>query len=104
MNVTGKRPTACITINSKKTNATKLAALENILFGVDAHDVIYAATTDAEPQQGKTYYTKSGTTYTEFSGSTFVEGTTYYEKVADAAEASTPRLPLPDEIASLMAA
>lgn len=104
VNVTGKKPTASITINSKKADPTKLAALEDILFGADAHGVIYAATTDTEPQQGKTYYTKSGTTYTQFSGSTFEAGTTYYEKVADAAEASDPRLPLPDEIATLMAA
>lgn len=104
VNVTGHKPVSCITIDSTKADATKLATLEDILYGVDAHDVIYAVTKDTEPQQDKTYYTKSSNTYTQFSGSTFVEGTTYYEKVADAAEASIPRLPLPDEIAQIFAA
>ena len=103
VNVTGKKPTACLTINSKKADPAKLAALEEVLFGADAHGVLYAVTSDTEPQSGKTYYTKSGDTYTEFSGSEFVEGTTYYEKTADAAEAKVARLPLPDEVAQLMA-
>ena len=51
MNVSGFKPTACVTIDSTEANAEKLAALEKILYG----------DTDAEP-----------------------------------------RLPLPDEIASLM--
>ena len=53
VNVTGFKPTACVTIDSTKVDATKLAALEAILYGSD----------DAEP-----------------------------------------RLPLPDEIAEIMAA
>lgn len=59
VNVTGKKPTASITINSKKADPTKLAALEDILFGTNG--------------------TGSG-------------------------EGTDPRLPLPDEIATLMAA
>lgn len=51
VNVTGHKPTACITIDSTKANAAKLAALEDILYGTAMAD---------------------------------------------------PRLPLPDEIASLM--
>jgi hypothetical protein len=34
--VTGKKPTACLTVNSKKADPTKLAALEKIIFGGDA--------------------------------------------------------------------
>lgn len=40
----------------------------------------YVATTDTTPATGKTYYTKSGTTYTKFTGTNFTAGTTYYEK------------------------
>lgn len=46
----------------------------------------YTVTSDATPQSGKTYYTRSGTQYndnpyvfTEFTGSSFDSGTTYYE-------------------------
>lgn len=61
VNVTGFKPTASLVIDSTKADATKLAALEVILYGKDAT-------------------TEGG---------------------ADGAE---PRLPLPDEIATLMAA
>lgn len=57
--VTGKRPTACLTIDSRTADADKLAALEEILYGKDAGG----------------------------SGS-----------------AAEPRLPLPDEIATMFAA
>ncbi len=40
----------------------------------------YVATTDKTPASGKVYYTKSGTEYTKFTGSTFTASTTYYEK------------------------
>ena len=36
VNVTGKKPTASITINSKKADPDKLAKLEKVLFGTDA--------------------------------------------------------------------
>lgn len=35
VNVTGHKPTACLTIDSTKVDATKLAALEDILYGSD---------------------------------------------------------------------
>lgn len=60
VNVTGKKPTASLTIDSTKADATKLAALEVILYG-------------------KNPTTEGGTDGTE------------------------PRLPLPDEIATLFA-
>lgn len=36
VNVTGFQPTACLTIDSRKANATDLASLEEILYGKDA--------------------------------------------------------------------
>ena len=105
------KPTACVVIDSTKVNATKLAALEATLYGVDASEAtpaVYAATTDTTKQADKTYYTRSGSgttespyVYTEFEGDSFAQGTTYYEMVTPAHEATTasdPTLPLPAEI------
>lgn len=58
VNVTGKKPTASLEIDSTKADATKLAALEAILYGTDA---------------------------------------------SGGSEGTSPRLPLPDEVATLMA-
>jgi hypothetical protein len=92
--VKGYKNTCLLTIDSKDVDDTKLKKLEGILYGTDD-------------------------TYTEFSGETFTEGTTYYEKVGDkyvATEDQTPqsgktyytktegtsaRLPLPDEVIAL---
>lgn len=59
VNVTGFKPTSCITIDSTKANSEKLTALEEILYGKDAGP-------DGSPA------------------------------------ATEPRLPLPDEVATLM--
>lgn len=42
VNVTGFKPTACLTIDSTKVDAEKLAALEKILYGDDADDTAVA--------------------------------------------------------------
>lgn len=67
--VSGFKPTASLVIDSTKVDATKLAALENILYGTDA--------VAAVGTQGETGYVA-------------------------AVEATVARLPLPDEIATLM--
>lgn len=98
--VAGHKPTANVTIDSTKLSASgkaKLKELEDILFGTDG-------------------------TYTEFSGSSFAEGTTYYEKLGTSYVATSdtekdadktyytatggtdPRLPMPEEIAAIFAA
>ena len=110
VDVPGFKPTAILTIDSTKTDAAKLAVLEAILYGTDAadaKDAVYKATTDTTMVSGKTYYTKSGDTYSEFEGSTFASGTTYYEMVSpasEATEATTARLPLPAEIIEILGA
>ena len=38
MNVTGAKPTASITIDSTKADATKLATLEGILYGSESEE------------------------------------------------------------------
>lgn len=55
VDVPGYKPTAIITIDSTKADATKLATLEDILYGTDG-------------------------VFTKFTGTTFAVGTDYYEK------------------------
>ena len=38
INVTGHKPVSCITIDSTKADATKLAALEDVLYGTNSED------------------------------------------------------------------
>lgn len=95
--VEGFKPTATVTIDSTKTPEAVMTKLLNKLYGTEA-------------------------TYAEFSGSTFVTGTTYYEKVGGEyveTEDTTPQtgktyytqtsagtvaeLPTPDEILDLIA-
>lgn len=106
--VAGFKPTATLIIDSTKTNAAKLALLEEKLYGkaaVTAADAVYAETTDESKQDGKTYYTKDGSTYTQFSGGSFAANTTYYEMTSPAvaaADAVSPKLLLPNEIVTLV--
>lgn len=96
--VTGFKPTANLTIDSTKVDAAKLAQLEEQLYGKDG-------------------------VFAEFSGSTFVSGTVYYEKTAagvyvptedstpqdgktyytQTTEGIVPTLLLPDEVAAIFA-
>ena len=99
------------------TDAQKaaLTAFEEVLYGRDAQEAtaaVYTATTDTTKQAGKTYYTRSGSgttespyTYTEFSGDSFAQGTTYYEMTTpahDAVTALSASLPLPTEVKTLL--
>ena len=94
--MTGFKPTASITIDSTKADPSKLAALEEILYGKD-HEVLTEEPSDWSTNYSN-YFTKSGEKYNAVSGISapeFVSGTYYTADVA-------PRLPLPDEIASIM--
>ena len=105
----GLKASALITIDASKFTTEQqlanLAALEAVLYGSDG-TTSYVATEDLTPQSGKTYYTRSGSaepyTYTEFTGSEFAQGTTYYEKVTTGA--TTARLPLPAEVYQILSA
>lgn len=97
VNVDGFKPTANITINSTKVNAEKLAALETILYGSDPSKLT------EEPADWSTnyknYVTKENGKFVEVTGVSapiFSEGEYYSAGVA-------ARLPLPDEIATIMA-
>lgn len=101
VNVTGYKPTASLTVDSTTADAAKLAALEAILYGVDAPTF----------DQTKTYRVGDYVTYSS--------GTPSVEKVYRCKTAITtpgawdatkwdevtnpgPRLPLPDEIAQIL--
>ena len=96
VSVSGFEPTASLTIDSTKVDANKLAALEAVLFGKD-HELVKTQPTDWNTNY-KNYFTKSGDTYAAVSGDSAPswEDGKYY--TAD----SVARLPLPDEVASIM--
>ena len=98
----GLKASALIAIDASKADATKLAELEQILYGTPGV-VSYTETSDSTPVSGKTYYTRSGSegsyVYTVFTGSTFDSGVAYYEKVTTGA--IDARLPLPEEVYSI---
>ncbi len=96
------KPTACVVVDSTKADAAKLTILEGLLYGSDTD--VYYPTQDTTKQAGKTYYTRSGSgteqspyTYTQFTGSAFAVGTTYYEKASGSAG-----LPLPAAVIALL--
>ena len=112
--ITGHRATAHLSFDSTELTPAQLKALEAVLYGSDASeakDAVYKVTEATAPVAGTTYYTRSGTEgayiYTKFEGNTFAQGTTYYELVSAAEpahEATSPRLPLPDEIIEILQA
>lgn len=93
VNVTGYKPTANLVIDSTKATASKLAALEKILYGVDApafDETKTYAIGDYCTHSTKSYIcTTAVTTPGAWSDSNWTETTV------------APRLPLPDEIAEL---
>lgn len=98
VNVTGHKATSCMTIDSTKVAANKLAKLETVLYGSDP------TLLDSEPSDWSTSY-KNYLTKGENGEYTAVTGGTapsfaknkYYTAGADA------RLPLPDEVVSILA-
>ena len=105
VSVTGHKPTAIITIDSTKADATKLTNLENILYGTDG-TATYTEFSGSDFVAGTDYYERTGTNpnyvYTKTTDTTPQQGKTYYTKSVSGATA--PRLPLPDEVATIFAA
>lgn len=98
--VTGKKPTATVEIDSTTTDADKLAAIERILYGVDALPF------DAS----KTYAVGDFVTHTESSVEKTYKCTTAVEVAGEwdasdwtESDENVARLPLPDELASILA-
>lgn len=97
VNVTGYKPTASITIDSTKVDSEKLAALEKILYG-DVYTALSEQPADWSTNYKK-YYTKSGNDYVAVTGESAPSWSadTYYST-------DEARLPLPDEIKTLIGA
>lgn len=91
------KPTACVTIDSTKTDSAKLAALEEILFGKD-NTLLKTEPSDWNTNF-KNYFTKNSegkfVAISESSAPSFEEGK-FYDAGIEA------RLPLPGEVASIM--
>ena len=95
VSVTGAKPTASIVIDSTKVDATKLADLEKVLYG-GVYTVLTTQPSDWTDNY-KNYFEKSGEKYIPVSADSvpvWAENKYYSE--------SDPRLPLPDEIKTLM--
>ena len=105
--MTGYKSTSIITIDSTKFKTTAqqnaLKALEDKLYGTDG-TVTYTEFTGSEFVEGTDYYTRSGTeghyVYTKTSDTEPQQGTTYYTKSTSGA--TTAYLPLPDEVISTL--
>lgn len=103
VNVEGFKPTSNIEIDSTKFTTTEkkalLDALEAKLYGSDG-TVSYTEFTGESFVEGTTYYERSGTdpnyVYTPTTDVTPQSGTTYYTKTVTGA--SEPYLPLPEEV------
>ncbi|MBR3117730.1 MAG: hypothetical protein IKF29_00670 [Oceanobacillus sp.] len=112
------KPIAHLVLRSVDFNTdakkAKLTALENILYGSDG-TITYSEvnqTTVPTPVEGTTYYTYSGTGSPDVHSDTgfvahddlteWAASTTYYTRAV--AGATTARLPLPDEIFTMLSA
>lgn len=106
--VTGHKATSLLTVDSTKfaTEAQKerLHAFEDIIYGSDGEET-YSEFTGSEFESGVTYYERSGSSgsyvYTATTDSTMSGSKTYYVKTVTGA--TNPRLPLPDEVVTLLA-
>lgn len=108
--VTGHKATACMIIDSTKfpkgvngAKNAKLQALEDVLYGANG-TVSYSEFTGNAFVQGTTYYERSGEegsyVYTPTADATKSGSKTYYTKTVTGA--TDPRLPLPDEVLTLL--
>lgn len=97
--VTGHKPTACITVDSTKVNAAKMAALEMALFGVDADEFDQTKTYAVGDIVKKT----NGGTVTYYRCKTAVTTPAAWDasKWDELTPTPGPRLPLPAEILTI---
>lgn len=114
--VTGHKATAYVEIDLTALSPAQVTAVENALFGADAHEAIaatYKKATGTYQATGVDYYTRSGegTTespyvYTKDDTPSSEEFSTYYvvdTPAQDAQTASTAYLPLPNALATIIA-
>lgn len=97
------KATSHIEIDSTKVTTAQLAAIEAVLYGTNA-GTEYTAVTPVGTENPSTegWYELSGTSYVLSTDTTVDSSKTYYE--ATAVSASDARLPLPDEVYSILSA
>lgn len=95
--VTNHKPTASLTIDSTKVEATKLAALEKILYGFDVQ--AFDATKTYEVGDYCTH--TEGTTTKTYKCITAISTPAAWDASKWEEASAEPRLPLPDEIATI---
>ena len=103
--ITGYKNSCLLTVKSTDfvtpEEQAKLKALEDILWGTDAGDVYTAVTpVGSENPTTEGRYEKSGNTYVLSADTTVDAQKTYYSKTT--VTATDARLPLPDEVISLL--
>lgn len=100
VNVTGFKPTACVTIDSTKADPTCLKKLEDILYG-GVMTVLDAQPDDWDTNYANYYKKSTGEDYVpvaaEDGHAPTWQASTYYSS-------SDARLPLPDEVKTIMTA
>lgn len=100
--VAGFKNTATVCIDSTKTSAAKMAALEAILYGTNAGTTYVPVTpVGSENPSTEGWYELVAGSYILSEDTTVDEEKTYYE--AETTTDVAPRLPLPAEIMSIMA-
>ncbi len=101
--VKGHKPTAHMEIDSTKLTSGKLKAIEDVLYGTDG-TATYSEFSGSTFAQGTDYYECTGTSpnfvYTKTTDTTKQQGKTYYTKSVSGA--TDARLPLPDEIVAII--
>lgn len=102
VSVAGFKPTACLTIDSTKANATKLAQLEGILYGITA--TVFSATSTYAVGDYVTYTSGSPATEKTYRCTTAITTAAAWDasKWEEVTGTPGPRLPLPDEVKSIM--
>ncbi len=95
--VPGFKPTSVITIDSTEVDPTKLAALEDILYGKYDDTFVEATPVGTENPSTEGWYEKAGDNYFKTTDTTVVSSKTYYV----GSGATEARLPLPAEIITL---
>lgn len=97
VNVAGFKPTACVTIDSTKSDPTCLKALEDILYG--GVYTVLAAQPDDWATNYTNYYTKDQENYIPVAAQ---EGEAPTWQASMYYSSSDARLPLPDEVKTVM--
>lgn len=96
------KATSHIEIDSTKVSSTAMAAIERVLYGTDAGNEYVAVTpVGTENPTTEGWYELVEGTYTLSSDTTVDSEKTYYEKISTTA--ADPRMPLPDEVYSIIA-